>query len=91
MTDPAKKLWYPVWISPGRKEGGWSWGRPCDSVAEASAQLRTRMDEGASLGTVVEFAAGRKTPIHSRTLPPSARKIVERWDDLWEETETDPG
>lgn len=83
-----KVLYYPVWISPGRKTGGWSWGRPCDSPREAVEARKVAMaDCGATLGCVVRAGDGEMRPMISYLVPPSARKIAGHWDELWDCTD----
>lgn len=84
---PDRILFYPCWISPGRKTGGWSWGEPCDSQSEATAIVTQRVAAGAPLGCVVKIAGGVKTPIASSVRPVSCRQVVYHWEDLWEGTE----
>lgn len=83
----SKALYYPVWISPGRKAGGWSFGRPCDTPQEADRLVRERMACGASLGCVVECKGGEKRPMVGHLQPSSAKKIVAHWEELWDATE----
>lgn len=86
-----KPIYYPAWIAPNRAQGGWSWGKACDTPAEAAAVVKSKlMGEAATMGVVVEFKDGIKTPMASYIWPPSARKIVGHWEDLWATTETRP-
>lgn len=84
MTMP---LYYPVWIAPGRKAGGWSWGKACDSAKEADEITKQKILAGAPIACVVEFAGGIKTPIIRYLRPPSARRVVAHWEGLWDATE----
>lgn len=86
---PGKVLYYPVWIAPGRKEAGWSWGRPCDTPQEAGAIARERIKDGCPMSCVVEFAGGERTPKLNLIYPETARKACRRWDELWECTDTE--
>lgn len=83
----ADVLYYPVWIAPGRRKGGWAFGAPCNTPIEAYYALKQRMAEGATLGCVVEFKGGEKRPLAQFVQPPSARKIIDHWEDLWDATE----
>lgn len=87
MDNTAKRLYYPVWISPGRRAGGWSWGRPCDTAAEAGYLVRQEIARGASLGCVVEMAGVEKTPLAEYVSPRSARRLIEHWEQLWDATD----
>ena len=82
---PGKVLYYPVWIAPGRKEAGWSWGRPCDTRSEAGAIARERIKEGCPMAAVVEFADGEKRPLAEMVYPPATRKACQRWEEPGEE------
>ena len=87
MTE-AKTLYYPVWIAPGRKAGGWSWGKPCDTPKEADQIVKEKfLAENATLGCVVQMSGGEKILMANHVKPPSARRIIEHWEDLWQATE----
>ena len=85
----SRVLYYPVWISPGRKSGGWSWGPPCETRPAAAAILADRIAGGAPLGTLVRLSGGIKTPLGEHTLPREHRKVLAHWEDLWTATESD--
>jgi hypothetical protein len=80
-------LYYPVWISPGRKTGHWSFGPPCTTPREADQVVKEHMATGATLGCVVEMAAGHKRPMAGHVQPPAAKKIIAHWEQLWGSTE----
>lgn len=84
----SKPLYYPVWIAPGRKAGGWSWGKPCDTPGEADQILKQQfLAEKATLGCVVKITDGAKRPLLSHARPTSARTIIEHWQNLLDATE----
>lgn len=86
----SKTLYYPVYIAPGRKTGGWSWGKPHDTIQEAAAWLEAEMEAiGSPLGTIVEFSGGEKVPLAGQVRPKDARQIVRRWELLMDCTDTD--
>lgn len=80
-------LYYPCWISPGRRAGGWSFGPPCDTAGAAANYLRERIRQGATLGCVVEMRGQQKTPLADYVYPPAAKKIIAHWEELWDATE----
>jgi hypothetical protein len=88
----SKTLYYPVYIAPGRKTGGWTWGKPCDTLVEAGRWLNDEMESiGSPMGLIVEFANGQKTPMVDHIRPESAKKVVRHWEKLWEITEETDG
>lgn len=76
-------LWYPVWIAPGRKGGGWSFGRPYDSREQAASALAAEIiARGLGLGCVVRAADGELQPVRDLLVPGEAREVCTLWDRL---------
>lgn len=79
----SKTLYYPIWISAGRRGDPISFGRPCDTPSGAARQVQARIDAGdASMGVVARFADGKREIVERYTRPPSARKIVQHYLDI---------
>lgn len=79
-----KILYYPVFVAPGRREGGLSWGKPSPFLDEAARWLIAEMKRlDSSFGTVVLFKDGKKIPLIEHVQPQRARDLIRRWEDLW--------
>lgn len=93
MADNTKTLYYTAWISNHAGNSGppLKWGKPCDTAAEAKALGKAEVEAGrATLSFVVRFSSGEKTPMPGYVHPPSARRIIEHWEALWEAVEKPP-
>ena len=78
-----KILFYPVWISVGRKDDAVSWGEPCDTAKEAREILKDRVGSGrASMGVVVRFGDSKRVPMQSYVYPASAEKVIRHWEEI---------
>jgi hypothetical protein len=87
VPDPTRTLYYPAWVSTSGRVS-LRWGAPCDRPGEAQRAGASEVRSGnASVAFVVQFAGGEKTPLPRYTSPPSACKIVEHWEALWDATE----
>ena len=85
--DPSKVLFYPAWVSCSGRVS-LRWGKPCDTPSEAQKIGRAQIQSGdASLSFVVRFGDGQKTPLAKYTCPPSASRIIEHWESLWDATD----
>lgn len=59
------------------------WSKPLPSAVEAQDQLKYEIDNGnAPMGFVVRAEGNVRTVLASFTQPKSARKIVERYEEL---------
>ena len=86
MAEP-KTLYYPAWISSSGRVS-LRWGKPCDTAPQAAFAGREIARRGeATLAFVVRFSGGEKTPLATYVYPPSARRIVQHWESLWDATE----
>lgn len=85
MTTAASSLWYPVWITDGRKSGRWCWGPPCrerEEAAEHLADVMIRRAHSVRLGCVVRAAEGELQPVRDLMVPGEAREVCTLWDRL---------
>jgi len=86
-ATPLKVLFYPAWVSSSGRTS-LRWGKPCDTPSEAGRIGAGRVKSGeAAVAFVVRFGNGERVPLSSFTYPPSARRIVEHWEALWDATE----
>lgn len=81
-SNHAGPIYYPVWISPGRKDSPISWGAPCDRPSEAAAIIKARIADGASIGVVVRIGDGTREVMETYTWPVSARKLIRHYLDI---------
>jgi hypothetical protein len=90
VANIGKTFYYPVWVSASGRVS-LRWGKPCDAPSEAARIARVRIATGeATTGFVVEFSAGKRTPLVNYTQPPSARKIIGHWEELRESVQNPP-
>lgn len=83
----AKVLFYPVWVSQTGRVS-LRWGKPCDAPSEAAKIGKAQIEAGnATVAFVVRFGGGVREPLATYIYPPSARRIVEHWERLWDATE----
>jgi hypothetical protein len=90
-TPPVDRvLYYPYWITAtgGHRHPATCWGEPCDTLREAEALVRSRVESGLAVwGTVVEFSGGVKRPLPNKVWPKAARNSVLHWEQLMDLTE----
>src|SRR5437899_674846 len=89
------RVYYPVWISDGRKDNPISWGKPCNLLGQALRLLKDRLASGgASMGVIIKFAEGKKQALEPHILPRSARVAIRHYldilDSLQEGNATEP-
>jgi hypothetical protein len=88
---PGKVLYYPVWVSATGRIS-LRWGKPCDTASEAAKIGKAQVaGENATVAFVVRFGDGKREPLTTSVYPPSARRIIEHWESLWEATEGPEG
>lgn len=86
MSAPGKVLYYVVHVSASGRVG-LRWSKAYDTMASAWAEAkRVVTADTANMAVVVEFAAGKKTPMASRVYPGSAQTVIRHWEEIWEAT-----
>jgi hypothetical protein len=75
--------WWPVWMAGDE----WQWGEPAATPGAARDIIRERRDAGAPISTLIIADGTERRAVWQEIIPQRARKIVRRWDELWDATD----